>query len=145
MRYQKFFERKNITFISYISFFAGLCFVYYFLSSKNSFYSGITGIILILLYPVGTFLYGYKTGDRFRAPLAGIISYVFLILFAVLSISFHNPPGIGNLFLFVGYHLVLLIGLGLIGFLASGKGKLYPAMAGLLSIMWILIFLSGIS
>lgn len=145
MRYQEIFDKKNIVFISYISFFAVFCFVYFILSTKGSFYSGIAGISLIILYPIGAFLYGYKTGDRLRAPLAGIVSYAFLILFAVLSISFHNPPGIGNLFLFAGYHLVLLIGLGMIGFLASGKEKVYQAVAGLLSIAWILIFLSGIS
>jgi hypothetical protein len=145
MRCQEVYERKNILFISYISFFAVLCFVYYILSSNDSFYSGITGLVLIILYPVGVFLYGYKTADRFRAPLAGIVSYAFLILFAVLSISFQNPPGIKNLFLFAGYHLILLICLGLTGYLASGKEKMYQALAGLLSVAWILIFLSGIS
>ncbi|WP_048150149.1 hypothetical protein [Methanolacinia paynteri] len=145
MRCKEVFERKNIIFISYISFFAFFCLIYYILSSKGSFYSGIAGIFLIISYPVGTFLYGYKTGDRFRAPLAGIVSYAFLILFAVSSISFQDSLNIDNIILFVGYHLVLLIGLGMIGFLASGKEKMYQAVAGLLSIAWILFFLSGIS
>ncbi|WP_278099497.1 hypothetical protein [Methanoeremita antiquus] len=40
---------------------------------------------------------------------------------------------------------MLLICLGLIGFLASGKEKLQLIIAGILSVIWILIFISGIS
>lgn len=135
MRCQKFFDKKTPFFI--ISFFfAVFSFAYYFLSSKNSFYSGIIGIILIILYPVGAFFYGYKTGDRFRSPLAGIVSYTFLILFISLLVNFQNPLSSGYLLLFAGYHLALLICLGIIGFLASGREKLHLIAAGILSVIW---------
>lgn len=145
MRCQNFFDKKNILFLSYLSFFAVFSFAYYFLSSNNSFYSGIIGISLIILYPVSAFVYGYKTGDRLRAPLAGIVSYTFLILFISLSINFQNSLSSGYLLLFTGYHLTLLICLGFIGFLASGKENLHLIVAGILSVVWVLIFISGIS
>jgi len=145
MRYQKLFEKNNILLFSYILFFAVLCIVYYLLSMENSFYSGISGILLVILYPTGVFFYGYKTGDRFRAPLSGIVSYAFLIFLILLSANFHDFLNLSHLLLFTGYNLMLLICLGLIGFLASGKEKLQLIIAGILSVIWILIFISGIS
>ena len=139
------FDRKNLILISSLCFFAILCIVYFHLSSKNSFYSGFIGIFLIILYPTGAFFYGYQTGDKFRAPLFGIISYAFLILLIILSGNFQDHLSQNYLLLFTGYHMTLLICLGFIGYIASQKEKMQMIISGILCIIWILIFLSGIS
>ncbi len=139
------FDRKNLILISSLSFFAILCIVYFYLSSINSFYSGFTGIFLIVLYPIGAFFYGYQTGDKFRAPLFGIISYAFFILLIILSGNFQDHLSQNYLLLFTGYHLTLLICLGFIGYIASQNKKIMLIIAGILCIIWFLIFLSGIS
>ncbi|MBP2133657.1 putative membrane protein YesL [Methanomicrobium sp. W14] len=145
MKTDELINQKNLIFLFYIACFAVLDSLYYLLSRNELFYSGIIGTLLIILYPAGAFCYGYKTGDRFRAPLAGIISYAFLIIFAFFGNNFQNLISSGHILLFTGYHLTLLILTGLIGFLSSGKEKKLLAIAAVLSVIWVIIFISGIS
>ena len=131
-------ERKNVLLVVYLlSFviFAAALYVY-----------PVLGILVLFMYPAGALLFGYVTGDAIRTVLAGTLSYVFIILLILLSLGmmgFHQ-----NLifpFRFAGYHLTLLFVLGVIGWMASKEEKLPRILALPLSVLWVLLFLSGIS
>jgi len=131
-------ERKNGLLILYLLGFAiltGALYVY-----------PVIAVIVLFAYPAGALLFGYMTGDSIRAFLAGTFSYVFFILIIVLSPGFVTyPMDFAYLFRFAGYHLVLPVILGVIGWMASRKESLPRILALPLSALWVLLFLSGIS
>ncbi|MFA5395743.1 MAG: hypothetical protein WC346_07015 [Methanogenium sp.] len=106
----------------------------------------VLGIVVLFAYPAGALLFGYATGDATRSSLAGSLSYLVFVLMILFSPDFvvHtlNPE---YLFRFAGYHLILLLFLGVIGGVASKKESLPRILALLLAGLWILLFLSGIS
>jgi len=137
-------NRKDIILFFYVLFFAIVCSTLWFFRHENWFFLGIVEIILIFIFPFGALCYGYKTGDSLRSFLAGTLTYGFIILL-ILS-DFQNQFWDSNyLLLFAGYHISLLFCAGLIGLLASMKEKLPRSVAVILSVLWILIFLSGIN
>lgn len=137
-------NRKNTILFFYVLIFAIVCSALWYFRHENWFFLGIVEILLVFIFPLGALCYGYKTGDSLRSFLAGTLTYGFFILL-ILS-DFQNQLWDSTyLLLFAGYHISLLLCAGLIGLLASMKEKLPRSVAVMLSVLWILIFLSGIN
>ncbi|MDE4907992.1 hypothetical protein L0665_05140 [Methanogenium marinum] len=131
-------ERKNGLFVLYLLGFAIL--------TVGTYAYPILAVILLFAYPAGALLFGYMTGDSIRAFIAGFFSYVFFILIILLSPGFATyPMDTAYLIRFAGYHLVLPFILGVIGWMSSKKENLPRILALPLSVLWVLLFFSGIS
>lgn len=131
-------ERKDVLLVLYLLGFAILTAAMYVYP--------VLAFIMLFGYPSGAMLFGCLTGDSIRAFLAGTFSYVFLVLLILLSPGFAMyPMDTAYLARFTGYHLILPLCLGLIGWMASKKESLPRILALPLAALWILLFLSGIS
>lgn len=137
-------DRKNLILLFYVSAFAIINFVLYSFSHENWVFLGVIELLILFLFPFGAFIYGYVTRDRLRSFFAGTLSYVSFILVAMLTSDVQSLFEMNYLFLFVGYHLTLLLIIGLIGFFASKKETSFRVIGFILSVLWILIFLSGV-
>ncbi|MBP2146608.1 putative membrane protein [Methanofollis sp. W23] len=77
---------------------------------------------------------------------AGTLSYASFILTAFFTMeggnSFENQ---NYLFQFAGYRLLLLFMIGLIGFFASNTQRSYRIIALVVSVLWMLVSISGIT
>jgi hypothetical protein len=133
-------DRKNLILLFYVAIFALLAAALYFFRGEPGFVHSVVEILVILLLPSGALAYGYVTGDRVRSVLAATLSYVPLVLMAALATGprtiFEDPK-------FAGYHLALLLVLGLTGYCASSKQTLIRTFALILSALWILVFFTG--
>ncbi|WP_067047838.1 hypothetical protein [Methanofollis ethanolicus] len=133
-------DRKNLILLFYVAAFALLAAALYFFRGEGGSAHGVVEIFVILLFPLGALAYGYLTGDRARSALAATLSYVPLVLAAALATGiqtiFEDPK-------FAGYHLALLLVLGLTGYCASSKQTLIRTFALILSALWILVFFTG--
>jgi len=142
----KGFNRKNIILFSYVLAFAIVNVALYYFTRESGFFPGVAEVLVLFLYPSGAFLYGYVTGDGIRSLFAGTLSYASFILTVMLVTSISNDfKELNYLLLFVGYHLILLLFVGLIGFFASKRQKFSYIISFILVGLWILIFFSGIT
>jgi|GEM_PF-985763 len=142
----KSFDRKNIILFCYVLAFAIVNFALYYVTLESGLFSGVAEILVLFLYPSGAFLYGYVTCDGIRSFFAGILSYASFILTVMLVTSILNDfKELNYLFLFVGYHLILLLFIGLIGFFASKRQRFSYIISCILAGLWFLVFFAGIA
>ena len=131
-------EKKNVLLILYLLGFA--------LLNAALYVYPILAVILLFAYPAGALICGFVTGDAVRAFLAGMLSYMFFFLIILLSLAFANySMDTAYLVRFTGYHLTLLFVLGMIGWMSAKEENLPRILALPLSVLWVLLFLSGIS
>lgn len=133
-------DRKNLILLFYVAIFALLAAALYFFRGEAGFVHGAVEILVILLFPLGALAYGYLTGDRVRSVLAASLSYVPFILMAALATG---PRTISEDAKFAGYHLALLLVLGLTGYCASSRQTPIRTLALILAALWVLVFLAG--
>lgn len=142
----RIFEKKNIILFSYVIAFVFLNVALYYLTCCGGFVSGLAEILFLLLYPLGAFLYGNTTGDGVRSFIAGTLSYASFILMIMLTTDISKDfIELGYLSSFIGYHLILLVVIGLIGFFASRRKRNSYLISCILAGVWILTLISGIS
>lgn len=133
-------DRKNLILLFYVAAFALLGAALYFFRGEAGFVHGAVEIFVILLFPLGALAYGYVTGDRVRSVLAAALSYASFVLMAALATGLQTISEDPK---FAGYHLALLLVVGLTGYCASQKQTPFRIFALILSILWILVFLAG--
>lgn len=142
----KGFDRENIILFLYVLAFAIVNFALYYFTLESGFSPGVAEILVLFLYPSGAFLYGYVTCDGIRSFFAGILSYASFILTIMLVTNILNDfKELNYLLLFVGYHLILLLFIGLIGFFASKRQRFSYIISFILGGLWILVVFAGIN
>jgi hypothetical protein len=102
----------------------------------------VTFCILFSLFPAIAIIYGWYTGNRNGAILAGALPFPLLFIFMFFLIRednmvFIRVPGT---ILFIG---ILSAVCGLAGYCAAHRTKNYLAVSILLTGLWLIIWMSG--
>ena len=121
--------------------------VLYFCSADERWFClGILSSIVVLLVPVGAFVFGSVTRDYLRAFFAGALSYASLVTVIVIVSGLNRfQGGSSYLYQFVGYHAALVVLAGLIGLCAARRTVSFYLTGIALCIAWLWLFFTGIS